>query len=40
MLTFDRVWYGGNPATAADYQQYTVLAQAVEAVPAEPEAPA
>jgi hypothetical protein len=40
VLTFDRVWYGGNPATAADYQQYTVLAQAVEAVPAEPEAPA
>jgi hypothetical protein len=40
VLTFDRVWYGGNPASAADYQQYTALAQAVEAVPAETEAPA
>ncbi len=40
VLTFDRVWYGGSPATAADYQQYTALAQAVEATPAEPEAPA
>ncbi len=37
VLTFDRVWYGGSPASAADYQQYTALAQAVEAVPAETE---
>jgi hypothetical protein len=40
VLTFDRVWYGGSPASAADYQQYTALAQAVEAVPAETEVPA
>ncbi len=40
VLTFDRVWYGGSPASAADYQQYSALAQAVEATPAEPEAPA
>jgi hypothetical protein len=38
VLTFDRIWYGGGAASAADYQTYSALAQAVEAAPAETEA--
>src|SRR5439155_14428171 len=38
VLTFDRIWYGGSPASADEYRQYIAQAQAAEAVLGEPEA--